>query len=73
MVEYDLNAINKKYDDIVNACNDDELKEVITKCKYIHDYFDSHFSDSYSSEKAHYHLHFAQEAISEYILDKLEC
>lgn len=72
-VRYDMNPTLNEYDSIVNACRNDELKEVLTMCKYIHGYFEEHFSDGYSAEKSHYHLHLAQEAISEYILDKSEC
>ena len=72
MVTYDLNKTINKYEEVVGMCNDEELKSVIAMCKRLHDYFEMHFSDFSSSEKAHYHLHLAQEAISEYIMDKEE-
>lgn len=73
MIDYYVDETINKYDDIVDRCSDKELKDVLIQCKYVHDYFERHFGDYPSSEKAHYHLHFAQEAISEYILDKSEC
>lgn len=51
---------------------DEKLKEILDKCQEVHEYFEQHFYDGYFAEKAHYHLHLAQEAISEYILDKTE-
>lgn len=51
---------------------DEKLKEILDKCQEVHEYFEEHFYDSPSAEKAHYHLHLAQEAISEYKLDKEE-
>lgn len=71
---YDFEEIvSVRYDDIINKCKDEELKEVLEKCKDVYFYFKQHYEDAPSSEKAHYHLHLAQEAISEYILDKSEC
>ncbi len=66
-------VVSVRYDEIISKCNDGELKEVLEKCKDVYCYFKQHYDDGPSSEKAHYHLHFAQEAISEYILDKSEC
>lgn len=48
---------------------DKKLNEVLDKCQEIHQYFEEHFYDSYSAEKAHYHLHLALEAVTEYKLD----
>ena len=71
---YDFEEIvSVRYDDIINKCKDEELKGVLEKCNDVYHYFKQHYGDGPSSEKAHYHLHFAQEAISEYILDKSEC
>lgn len=50
----------------------EDVSKILDKCAQAHAYFEEHFYDSYSAEKAHYHLHLAQEAISEYILDKKE-
>ena len=66
-------VVSVRYDEIISKCNDGELKGVLEKCKDVYDYFKQNYDGSPSSEKAHYHLHFAQEAISEYILDKSEC
>lgn len=65
-------VVSVRYDDIINKCKDEELKEVLEKCNDVYNYFKNQYDNSPSSEKAHYHLHFAQEAISEYILDKSE-
>lgn len=73
MIFYDVDEIIDKYGQVVDKCNDKELKNVLIQCRYLHDYFERHFGDGHSSEIAHYHLHLAQEAISEYILDKSEC
>lgn len=72
-VLYDMNPTLGEYDNIVSKCQDDELREVYKMCKSLHDYFDEHFKDGYYAEKSHYHLHLAQEAISEYIAVKTEC
>lgn len=66
-------VVSVRYDEIISKCNDEELKEVLEKCKDVYCYFKQNYDGSPSSEKAHYHLHFAQEAISEYIFDKSEC
>lgn len=69
MIKYDISPILHEYDDTLATCQDEELKNVLTMCKLVHDYFEEHFYDNYSAEKAHYHLHLAQEAISQYKLD----
>lgn len=51
---------------------EDKLTEMLIKCQEVHQYFEEHFYDCYSAEKAHYYLHLAQEAINEYKLDKEE-
>lgn len=53
-------VVSVRYDEIISKCNDGELKEVLEKCKDVFDYFKEHYDGSPSSEKAHYHLHFAQ-------------
>lgn len=72
-VRYDINPTLNEYENILKVCEDDELKNILKMCKSVHDYFEEHFTDCNSAEKSHYHLHLAQEAISEYILDKSEC
>lgn len=48
---------------------DGKLTEILDKCREVHEYFEEHFYDNYSAEKAHYYLHLAHEAISQYKLD----
>lgn len=71
LLEYGFKNFQTQYVKQNNSM-DDKLKEILTMCQEVHEYFEEHFYDCYSAEKAHYHLHLAQEAINEYKLDKEE-